>query len=744
MDSIKPFIEAGWHTVPLKGKLERLEEGKKTLPKFEEGWRERYTTTFNDKITRIGGAITGEVSNIIAIDCDNTSTYELFRSLDPEYDFVFESLGKKDYNCGTIVYQYDEDLPYSFSLADGNIQLDIYSNNGFVYLPTEANKTKVAFNGHMPTLKEMPNTVKLLLTQLHALKTKVGTKAKPAVNSSVGNCLAPLVEHFVKSETYMPGLFKVITPKAFRDEKDYVKQGHLHPNKIPDGRGSEYLSKISAILGADPSVNRDLYVLAMQQINSLWDEPMDEARLDQTICDPMIEGRTSTADGPIWKYDKDWHKNRLVLQTKRQTNIEIGFDDTRGLYYVVDSVREWYKTFSRDTELQSYIESAVMHAPKKAQLKKDMPVIDVGSHPDKQFGFSLADITINVRTLNTFKQTPELSILHKPELYKDMYTRPSTTIKYLETLIPEESMRNYLLGFIKRKLLTFEYSPVILYFLGVHGSGKDTFVQMLETIMGKMSRPTTKEFLEIYNGWLLDTHFIQLDEYGNQLTRVHDREEALGKLKSFTGKSKVWIRTMRNDGFDYNHSATFIMTSNKNPLMFEDGDRRIALLPTPNKLDAQEWVRTAGGINSVYNQIMQEIPDFCYWLATEVDVVSKDQYVVPPESEGKRELIANSMYAAQRIAYVLKHGMFSYFKNLAIEYECDKMVKAIDKKRILDVDMEELYDAMTDNKGDMRSLNKAIRGAGIEMVRTTHNAMTVQQYIVKGFEDNPFEEEDDE
>ena len=42
MKSIQPFIDLGWHTVPLKGQLKRLEDGDKTTPQFEKGWKDKY------------------------------------------------------------------------------------------------------------------------------------------------------------------------------------------------------------------------------------------------------------------------------------------------------------------------------------------------------------------------------------------------------------------------------------------------------------------------------------------------------------------------------------------------------------------------------------------------------------------------------------------------------------------------------------------------------------------------------
>jgi hypothetical protein len=90
---VKRFINLGWHTVPLQGELIRKDDGTKTLPTFEKNWRKKYQEVRNEKSTKIGGAMTGAVSGILAIDCDNTVTHTLFKSLDPEYTFEFRSVG---------------------------------------------------------------------------------------------------------------------------------------------------------------------------------------------------------------------------------------------------------------------------------------------------------------------------------------------------------------------------------------------------------------------------------------------------------------------------------------------------------------------------------------------------------------------------------------------------------------------------------------------------------------------------
>lgn len=736
MKTIEQFMKLGWHTVPLKGKLERLEDGTKTVPSFEKSWKEHYQAKVNTVKSKLGGTMTGECSGIIAIDCDNTDTYEMFRRLDPEYKFVFVSKGK-GYNAGTIIYKFCDAMPFTFSLADNDIALDVYANGGFVYLPTESNKTKERFE--LVDLQEMPAATLLLLKQLHALKNKVPEQIAAPANISTGNCLAPMVEQFTKTGDYLPGLFRIITPKDFRKEREYIRNGHLHPDKVPQGRGSEYLSKISAILGKDPSVSEELYVDALHSINNLWADPIDATRLDQTIIDPVLN-KTATIDGKIiWEYDEQWRKHRLVLHTKRQANVELGFDDNRNQYYCVDIINEHIKSFSHDAELQSYVDAVAINPPKKAELKRSLPILNVVSSPGRSFGFHVDD-NDNIKTLNTFIQTPELNILNHPEDYKEFYTRPELSIKFFESLVPERNMREYLLSFTKRKLLTFEYSPVILYFMGVHGSGKDTYVAMLEKIIPNIARPTVKEFLEKNNAWLLDTYFVQLDEYGNQLTRLADKEEALGKLKAYTGKPQVQIRSMRNDGFAHVHSATFVMTANKNPLMLEEGDRRIAFFPTPNILKNEAWVEEAGGIYVVHNKLMAEIKDFCYYLATEIEMLSGQDYVSPPESESKLTLIADSMYAASKLAFVMKNSMWDYLKDLATEHGTDEVKVAIRNKRITQDGMDNLYTIMTDMNGDVKALTKAVRNIGIEVHAINSGGSRDYHYDVFEAEEGPFSE----
>ncbi|GAG17752.1 unnamed protein product, partial [marine sediment metagenome] len=250
----------------------------------------------------------------------------------------------------------------------------------------------------------------------------------------------------------------------------------------------------------------------------------------------------------------------------------------------------------------------------------------------------------------------ELLVLNNAFAHKN-YKKPTAILNYLKSLIPNDESREYILRFLRTKLTTFKQSPVILYFIGKAGSGKDTFVSLLSKIIGGdyVTSPSSKVFLETYNGWTMDKYIVQLDEYGNKVTRAFERQEVLGRLKTYTGSPIIQIRAMRQDGFNYRHSITYILTDNSNPLPIELDDRRFYLIETPNKLSEEKWVKEMGGITKAIDKIDSEVLDFCCYLATDVDNLSPDEYMEPPLTENKEELILSSLPAIKKLTYYIEN-----------------------------------------------------------------------------------------
>ncbi len=725
MKTIQPFIDLGWHTVPLQGQLVRLDDGSKSTPIYERDWKAKYLGIFNENPSKIGMVLTGAVSGIIAIDCDCQVIYDLFTSLDPDYEWVFPSRHKPE-GGGTVIYKYKEGID-TFSIHNKTIKLDLFSDHGAIYLPTESNKTKEVFPYNtfeeFPAIKEMPETIMVLLLSFqHQYTLGKGKSEDYNVAFKVcSNYLAPQLQLFTENEEFSPSLFRMITPKAFRSLPQYVQHGYLHPEKVPEGRGSEYLMKVSAILGADPSVNADLYNKVLLEINAMWPQPMPHARLLATIMEPMTSGNSNVNGEPIWRYDEYWKKRGVTFSSKINESIEVFFDDVRAIYYLVNYTRLTIKSFLRDTDLFSFIETIGVNIPGKKNLKQSMPIIRTIIEPALPFGFYNEDDY--TRRFNLFKQSTALAILNTPETYEQYYTKPEIILKYFETLVPDHKIRHYLLKFIKRKFTSFKYSPVVLYFLGAHGSGKDTFINIMSAILGEqyIAKPSAREFLEHFNGWIVDKYFVQLDEYGNQLSRTADKNEALGKIKAYSGKDNIQIRQMRTDGFNLHHSITLVLTANTNPLLLEEGDRRVVLIDTPNSLASADWVAEYGGISKVIDRIFNEIQDFCYYLATEIDDLSWDEYVTPPKTKLKDELIASVMPAGQRIAYYLKNNLIAKLEELTKEYDKPEVFKYATDGRIFEDDLFELYFDMTDGQGTKRGLVKAMTQSGFEKVPTTRD-----------------------
>ena len=742
MSSIQPYIDLNWHTVPLSGELKRNKDGSKTIPYYESNWRERYQEERNVKDSKLGGVITGKVSGILAIDCDNAITWSLFRALDPYNEFIFISKGKGK-EAGTLIYKYNESLAQNFSINEDGLALDFYSNHGFVYLPTEENKSKVTLPAPLPEIYDMPDSVCSVLTRMYKSTQQSATEEQSTQNTNLftANFLAPLVQQFAQSKgVYMPGLFRIITPKRFRNTDQYTKNAHLHPDNVPEGEGSTYLSSVSAILASDLSINQELYTEAMVYINELFTKPIDQSRLDKTIIDPMINNKANIDGVQIWRYDANWEQYRSIFITKDQSTLEVVYDDVAQVHYVVDSSRGLYSTFSRDGDLYNHLQAVTATNKTKKEIIHGVPLVRTVTYPNKPFGFNVGNDSTK-RDFNTFKATPALAIFYSPQDYAEKYKKPEITLKFFASLIPDPLMQDYLFSFLKTKLSTFKYSPVVLYFLGVPGSGKGTFVRIVEEIFGLVPSPSAQEFLDKFNRWVMGAYFVELDEYGDSLSTLREKEEAVGKLKAMTGKRKVDIREMRMNSYTYEHNMTFIMTANKNPLMLEDNDRRIALFNTPNVLADQEWVEEAGGIEIVFNTIIDTVNDFCYYLATEIKSLSAADYMRPPLFDNKFELIADNMPAAAKIAYCFKHGQVRYLTELCYDYACDNVAKAINTGSVLVSDLDDLYQELTNNNGVRRSLIKALREHGNVHIKRVEDGtdFEVSGYIKE--KANPFESE---
>lgn len=668
MHDIQPFIDEGWYTIPLGGKkITRDENGTKIGFKFPPNWTTIYREDFNEQPTPLGAVFTGVESGIVAIDCDTQLAYELIHSLDPEYKSVMVSRGKLDKNkqpipAATYIYKWEETLPPT--MHKGPFGIEFFNEGGSVFLPTDNNESKIPWD-EIPEIKPMPNITRELLLSLvkppnrkepQSLSGKLSSKI-----STVGMRLAPLVEQALKQSTnshglrYYPGLFKIITPYSYRNAK-YKKQGHLHPNDI-EGSGSQYLAAVSAILGADISIDKELYKTAIEYVNSLWEDPMPKKRLEQTIIKPMITEQ-ATIEGtntPFWQYDPNWEELSLMITNRRGQLVEYFYDDAKHIIYEINHDNMGVTTLDIGKYVRHITLSSIEKFTNKT-LEARIPNYNTFMAPHLPFG--LGD---NYR-YNIFKATRALQIIHNPEMHREKYEEPSLFIEFIESLIPNRSDRTYLLRHLVTKLRTFQHSPTIYYMVGVPGSGKGLFTKTIEAIIGakycslELGGPQLMESTG-FNGWLLDKYFVGFNEIGKEL-HPKDADAAMEKIKRYTGSEQFQLRIMRENTSTAQMLATFILSANSGTFQIDPDDRRIHYVDTPNK-----WKRGAE-----YSDFVQHhIDDISYYLTITYESLSTEEYNEPPFSETKRRAMINKQPVGMRILSYVLHEQYDDLYELAID-----------------------------------------------------------------------------
>ncbi len=679
MKTVQSFIDLGMRVVPIINVITRNELGKKVAPKFDGPWKELYLETpynpikNNEPIALTGAFITGEKSDAISIDCDNQETYDIFKAFDPEYKFIFESLGKKE-GGASIIYALNDELRAirAFSIHSDGIQLDYQTDNLLQYLPTSGNKSKVEWKAEkfeeLPELKEPPNTVINYLKTLSLLNER--SKKLTTTTGEVTNYakekhykhLAPFIESFLKTEIFNEELFRILTPSegGFRELEQYQKEKTLYPNNVPDGMGNAYITSMSGVLVCDKSISAKLFKEFILKVNNMWDNPYPSDKINAMISYQL--SRTN------WEYDKDWKESVNIVLTEYNTLIKLFYDPLTRIYYAIDN-ELGISTFNTVDAVPRHLNSIVAGGRKykTSEIYDYLDSKKVILSAKHSYGNLEPNKYSNLYRFNMFKRSRAYSILINPEAYANEFEGkiPKITNLFFEHLIPDEQIRMYVLQFILTKLVTMQFSEVILYFLGTQGAGKNLFIDWLALLTENLAGKSMNEyqlvvevdlenFLSKYNFWILNALFANLDEFGEKTNGGNEDKKILAQLKSYTGKETIQLRTMNNDPIPASHKCTFILTANENRLSPDLEDRRIVVIDTPNSLIESNFVKDLGGKSIAVQALFDEQELWCYYWATNYKQLSKDQYRTPPSTESKRKLIIKHLPPSKRIASIIK------------------------------------------------------------------------------------------
>ena len=741
IQNLHAFIEMKLHTVPLNGKhIKRDDKGKKYGYTFPTGWQKKFQEERNEIPSPIGGLLTGR-GQLVAIDCDDKKTYELFKALDPTNTAFMDSVGKLDKDgkaleCGTILYRHTDDVPASFRTTNG-YDLDFYNGTGMVFLPTTPNHTKTTWleddedrlYNHLEQLiefKEMPQTVisllELLKHQPEPPKSLTQTGVAQRKSGILGKLFQNLAYRPSKANKHEPKYFpivtKMLTPKEYRSPL-YYKQGHLHPNDMK-GSGHMYLFKIACILASDNTVDELMFKEILDYINGLWDNPMPEKDLETTIVSPILTGKsTNNQTGePYWSYDEHWEEATGVsFITKRDSElVDVFYEPKKKKYYLYNTVSHHIDVIEKKQEAYNHIDVVSNGVFDTKEATAIMENVITHIVPNRDFGYYNED-----KDFNLFKSTEALKIMHDPDGYKDEYSTPSQFIEYIERFIPSEQQRTYFLRLIRTKLTTFKYSPVVPYIIGVQGSGKNLLISILGNIIGKQYVEESiggEQLLDKYNDWLMDKFFVNLNELSETLTSARQKKQAQGLIKLYTGSEEFEVRAMRTGYASYPQTAMFIMTANDSPLTIEDTDRRLYYINTPNTFDHAPQCK-ASSPTEVYKAIMKQAKDIAYWIATEYTNLDDKEYVRAPDHEGKNEMIFKSLNTSSKIAWALAYGEFDMLNEWLIDPK--PIFKPDNNGRVYLKDLATVYEEQSNSDEAESVMKQAMKAQQFKICFGSHN-----------------------
>ena len=621
------FASLGFRTMPIGKKgfsLVRDEDGKKHIQdaheniiSFKDAMPSSWTKVYGDKRkqhpnTPLGGLICGELSDkqaeeieCIALDCDNEAAWAIVTALDPEYKFKSKSVGKPG---GTIFYELPDELKEvtQYSIDNGAIKFEYMAKrdsgpNAMVYLPTTANKTKET----LPKGAELSMPPESVINLIKSLKPKVLMQTAPSINDKTSRVLpfnAPLVKQYVlevkaaaeKSQIYgkledspiADKVYNIFTPKKFRSAPDYESNHSLHPNssQVTDiAPYSDYITGMSAIVGADPSIDVELYINFMQAINAQLDSPYEPERYLNEVLNPMIHSRASINGKPIWKYNENWDKNSHSISNQYGETLEYFANEAEANEFV--EYNHSVKNVVRVKGVPSLLDRIYTMDADPQQEKPSRNLVKKLKLIQEEHTVRLpAGIYVNEKgrtVLNSTEAVLPLKILRNPEIFEQDVHENNLFVRafnlFIDHIVSGDSIAHeFMLQLLSYHGRHLESLPVIIYMVGIGGAGKSQFSNILETMFGSNTtrRPGAKHMTSNFNEFLAECALLVLTETSD--TSYKDREGLKSALKTVTGEKAIDIEP-KGKPMRYNVPVFALPLMLANELWYEEdeNDRRL-------------------------------------------------------------------------------------------------------------------------------------------------------------------------
>lgn len=602
------------------------------LPKWsDESTLCKASTLSELKTTNCPVAIHCGLSELLVLDFDDDAFDEalaLNNSLNANLQCtnIFKSAEK---DGGHFIYKFSNNKLTAFINNPNGCKLnklDTLYGNCLVYAATPANKTKLVLK-ESDKLIEIPLAMQLLAISKYQEKKYKAMVSKEHTVAN-GSKLGIIAELALSDENYFKQLLGIITPVRFKEIMAMSSKNiwTLHPDRIPEGEGYNYILAISGVLMLDPSINKDLHFKLLVKINECFTTPLLHSRIDN-IYNRDIASKE-------YKYNPKWKDETFCVISRHSHLLEVyGYYSNNSISYIVlDATTFEVKTFRTTSALLDYLLIVSGKKLNRDTLLKNLTEIEVIHRPDEPFG------KVGNR-FNAYRQCKEQEVFYNPSKYKEEWTPTELNMKYDAShprwpRVTLAAMRNscgdrlaMFLSFMARKYRTREHSPLFFVFYGVPHSFKSAIVNGVFCKLSKdrYANISVDMLNDKFNAWQVNKDLVLLDEV--QYITARDISSVIKNINAISGSSTInGIRRMFEDvdTKSYKQELTFILATNEVlRLTNEVNERRMVVFNSKTRVsDALDMSN-----QEIAECIKSESVDFAYYLSTQVPSLDDTAYL---------------------------------------------------------------------------------------------------------------------
>ena len=403
----------------------------------------------------------------------------------------------------------------------------------------------------------------------------------------------------------------------------------------------------------------------------------------------------------------------LKYQNKKNNNIEEVFiDNATEEYCFYNHTKHKLKTrtTSAGRVLNIIRTKAKGKKIKKKEIENKTDNFDLVVKPLNPMG----ENPKNLNEFNLFNRSEALGIIQGAPMTVP-FEVPLATLKYYYHIMPLKADRDFFFGFLKRKLQTFDPTNTCLVTMSeCQGSGKGLLIGLLNRITAVKKIPL-KTFMSGFEDWLEGSFLINVNEVGKRLKSDDDKNEFYEILKEVGEQGDKSIGVKHADAKEIENLCTFIISSNFDPFLLEQSDRRIRYFNFPEiNIETVQWFINMGGSEGFMKQTEKEQNHFAYWLRNtdEFPDISDEDYKLPPSTKYKTDKQNRDKPSITKIMEYLETFDYSSLLELAIEKDIrnlDEFREGWDKGKI---SKPQLYQLLDRNERDIDLSNKLIERFG--------------------------------